>query len=405
MRILLIHQAFVSPKEAGGTRHFELSQHCRKQGIDFSIIASDISYLTGGKVNGKGGLISTEIVQDTIIYRAYTYPALHKSFVWRVFSFISFMLSSIVAALRVKDVNAVIGTSPPIFQAFSAWLAAFIKGVPFILEVRDLWPEFAVDMGVLKNRALIKLSYRFARFLYARATHIIVNSPAYRDHLISIGVSENKISLIPNGVDIGMFPMNSNGKLVRADLGLNGQFVVTYAGAIGLANDIPLILKAAERLCDRPEIHFLVVGDGKERRNMEDMARGMGLRNVTFTGAMPKSRMPDVMSASDACLAVLQNIPMFKTTYPNKVFDYMASSKPTILAIDGVIREVVEMAGGGIFVPPGDDQALAQAVCQLSENPEQTMEMGDSARKYVAKYFNREKQAEKFVSLLHSIAQ
>ncbi len=162
-----------------------------------------------------------------------------------------------------------VGTSPPIFQAVSAWLVAVLRRRPFLFEIRDLWPEFAIGLGVLKNPLLIMLSRWLERFLYARATHILVNSPAYVDYFETLVIPETKISLIPNGVDADMFDPHADGRPIRDELALQDKFIVTYAGALGLANDIDTILQAAARLRDEPMIHFLLVGDGKERPNLE----------------------------------------------------------------------------------------------------------------------------------------
>lgn len=405
MRILLIHQAFVSPNEAGGTRHFELATQCTAQGHQFTIVASDLSYLTGEPIQRGAGLVSEQQLGRVRVLRAYTYPSLHRSFVWRIVSFLSFMLTSVVAALRAGPVDLVMGTSPPIFQAVSAWLVAVIRRRPFLLEIRDLWPEFAIDMGVLTNPLLIRLSRGLEQFLYNRAMHLLVNSPAYRDYLIRKGVPPAKVTLIANGVDPSMFDPAARGEQLRQELNLNGQFVVTYAGALGMANDIPTILRAAERLRDQPQIQFLLVGDGKERPKLEQQARAQGLHNVLFTGARPKSEMASVLAASDACLATLQDIPMFRTTYPNKVFDYMAAGRPTVLAIDGVIRQVVEAAQGGIFVPPGNDQALAETVQYLAEYRQEAQTMGLQARAYVTEHFDRQQQARAFIELLQGLTR
>src|SRR5262249_42849797 len=163
---------------------------------------------------------------------------------------------------------------------------------------------------------------------------------------------------VPNGTDVAMFAPDADGAPVRDRFALRTHFLVVYAGALGMANDLGTVLKTADLLRERDDVHFLLVGDGKERKNLEDQARRLGLCNVTFAGTVPKDQMPDVLAAADACLATLMNIPMFSTTYPNKVFDYMAAGRPTLLAIDGVIRTVVEEAGGGLFVPPGDHVAL-----------------------------------------------
>lgn len=407
MNLLLIHQAFVSPKDgAGGTRHYELGQHVIESGHSVTVVASSLNYLTGKALDTdtKGRLFSKQDVDGILVLRAYTYPTLHKSFLWRVVSFLSFMVTSLLTALRSGPADVVMGTSPPIFQAVSASIVAKLRRKPFLLEVRDLWPEFAVDMGVLKNPALIRLAHRVERYLYRSATHILVNSPAYRDYLIKKGVPQKKISLISNGVEPDMFDPAAQGTQLRERWNLSGQFVATYAGALGLANDIPTILRAAQRLREHSQITFLLVGDGKERPSLESQAKEMGLTNVLFTGSLPKSEMSDVLAASDVCLATLQNIPMFKTTYPNKVFDYMAAGRPTILAIDGVIREVIEDAQGGIYVTPGNDEELADAVRALNENRDRAKSMGAAARQFVVENFNRKTQAAQFVALLEQLA-
>lgn len=405
MHLLLIHQAFVGPNEPGGTRHYELAQQVLKNGHRCSIVASDISYLTGQHSVQKTGLVSEQDCNGVRVLRAYTYPALHCSFIWRIISFLSFMVMSVWAGLRAGPVDLVMGTSPPIFQAVSAWLVAVLRRKPFLLEIRDLWPEFAIDMGVLKNPVLIWLSRWLEGFLYTRATHLLVNSPAYRAYLINKGIPAAKVSLISNGVDPDMFTPGADGKTIRQRWNVDSHFVVTYAGALGLANDIPVILQAAAQVQSEDRIRFLLVGDGKERTALEAQAKQMGLNNVIFTGSQPKSEMPAILAASDACIAILQNIPLFRTTYPNKVFDYMAAGRPTLLVIDGVIREVIEAAQGGVFVPPGNANALAEAVCSLSRDREAARRMGASARAYVVDYFNRHRQADQFVALIQDIVR
>jgi len=397
MHLLMIHQSFVGPDEAGGTRHYEFARKMVQQGHEVTIVASDLSYLTGGKTVHGEGVVTEQWIDGIRVLRAYTYPSFHKSFAWRVVSFLSFMVTSVIAAARAGSVDVVMGTSPPIFQAVSAWFVAFLKRRPFLLEIRDLWPEFAVDLGVLKNPVLISAARWIEVFLYARARRIVVNSPAYRDYLLRKRVPAKKVHLIPNGVDPEMFDPDADGAGFREELGMNGKFVVTYAGALGMANDIPTILGAAKFLRDDDRIRILLVGDGKERWRLEAMAKDLSLDNVTFAGARPKRIMPQVLAASDACVATLRDIPMFRTTYPNKVFDYMAAGRPTILAIDGVIREVVEAAGGGVFVPPGDPKGLAEAIRRLADSPRAAKEMGARAREYVCRHFNRAAHAAAFV--------
>jgi glycosyltransferase involved in cell wall biosynthesis len=402
--ILLIHQAFVTPNEPGGTRHFEMAAQLRDYGHNLTIVASDLSYLTGQRTIQQKGLVVEQVLSGIRVLRAFTYPSLHLSYTWRIVSFMSFFLSALWASLKAGHVDLVMGTSPPMPQSVSAWLAAVVRRRPFMLEIRDLWPEFAIDMGVLKNPTLIRFAYWLEAFLYQRATHIVVNSPAYRDYMLQRGIPAAKVTLIPNGVDPDMFLPEEDGHTVREFFGLQDKFIVTYAGALGFANDISTILRAAKHLRDTSNIVLLIVGDGKERDQLEHTARLEGLTNVIFAGAQPKSEMPLVLAASDVCVATLKDIPMFKTTYPNKVFDYMAAGRPTILAIDGVIRDVIEAANGGIYVPPGNDLALADAIRKLHHDQMLAREMGCSARNYVVKHFNRRDHARQFADLIEQLA-
>lgn len=399
MRILLIHQAFASPATAGGTRHYELARLAGEQGHHFTVVASRVSYLTGEDQAG----IDQAQVKGLQVLTAPALSSIHRSFVWRVFSFLYFMVSSFWKAFRSGPIDLVMGTSPPIFQAVAAWLVARLRNRAFVLEIRDLWPDFAVDMGVLTNPLLIALSKRLERFLRARASHIVVNSPAYRDILIRRGEAPHRITLIANGVDLAMFDPADDGAQMRAELGLEDKFVVAYTGAMGPANDIATVVEAARLLADDERIHLLMVGAGKDQAAQEARATELGLTNISFIGARPKNEMPAILAASDACLAILQNVPMFKTTYPNKVFDYLAAGRPVILAIDGVIREVVEQAQAGRFTPPGDAPALAQTIGELSRDPEQAKRMGQAGRTYVAEHFDRTDQAAQFVALAQEI--
>lgn len=401
MHVLLIHQIFLSARDAGGTRHFEFARHCVQHGHRFTVVASDVSYLDGTRL-GSG---REEWIDGIRVLRARMLRGIHRSFAWRIVAFLSFMVSSVGTALRARPVDIVMGTSPPLFQAVSAWLVAALRRRPFLLEIRDLWPDFAIDMGVLKNPVLIWLARRLENFLYRRAAHILVNSPAYRDFLVGRGIEPGKVTLIANGVDPGMFDPAEHGARIRQELSLDGKFVVTYAGAIGPANDIPTLVRAAERLRDDDAVRVLLVGDGKDRPRVQQMIAERGLTNVLLAPPRPKSEMAQVLGASDACAATLLNIPMFAMTYPNKVFDYMAAARPVVLGIDGVIRQVVEDAGAGIFVPPGDDAALAEAVRRLKADRGAAAAMGRRGRDHVVRHFNRERHAVEFLELLGRIAR
>lgn len=403
MHILLIHQAFAALDEPGGTRHHEFARFLAAQGHRVTVIASPVSYLTGGRNPQLTIPPSSQASGEVTILRAYTYSALHKSFVHRFLAFISFMLSSFWNGLGVRNVDVVWGTSPPIFQGITAWALARLKRAKFLFEVRDLWPQFAIAVGVLKNPLLIRLSLWLERFLYRRADRLIVNSPGYLNHVTGRGAK--RADLIPNGADPDMFDPSASGASFRTRHRLADKFVVLYAGAHGLSNDLGIVLESANKLAaGSPEVRVVLLGDGKEKPNLQKQATEMGLTNVLFLPPVPKQEMAEALAGADACLAILKPIEEYKTTYPNKVFDYMAAGKPVVLAIDGVIREVVESAGCGLFAQPGDPSALAEAILALAADKEKSRQMGLAGRKYLEQHFSRSKISADLLQILEELA-
>jgi len=402
MHILLIHQAFTAIDEPGGTRHYELARYLVGRGHQVTVIASPVSYLTGTASSGRIPWLERQDSEPGItVLRAYTYPALHRSFVHRVFSFLSFMFSSFLIGIQVPRVDLVWGTSPPIFQGATAWALARLKRVPFLFEVRDLWPAFAVAVGVLRNPLLIRLSEWLERFLYRRADQVLINSPGFLDHVSQRGA--RRVEIVTNGSDTGMFDPHADGYSFRTSHELEGKFVVLYAGAHGMSNDLIVVLAAAQILKDDPEIVIALLGDGKEKAALIAHAQELGLPNVRFIPPLPKAEMPQALAAADACIAILKPVELYKTVYPNKVFDYMAAGRPVALAIDGVIREVVEKAGAGIPVPPGDPVALAQAIRTLAGDRQAAQAMGMAGRRCVEMEFDRPVLAERLAHILENI--
>lgn len=403
--ILLIHQAFALLNEPGGTRHYEMARSFIQHGHHVTVITSPVSYLTGRTNQEKVRWLAREEPEPGLcVLRAYTYPALHRSFFHRLLSFFSFMFSSFFIGLGVKNVDVIWGTSPPIFQGWTAWLLAKFKRVKFLFEIRDLWPAFAIAMQVLKNPLLIHLSNWLERFLYRHADLLVVNSPGFISHIEKRG--GKNINLVTNGVDSSMFNPEDTGAKFRKDHGLQNACIVLYAGAHGVSNDLGVVLRTADiTAASHRHIVYVFVGDGKEKANLQNSAREMHLDNVLFVPPVPKDEMSSVMAAADACIAILKPVEMYKTTYPNKVFDYMAAGRPVLCAIDGVIREVVDTAKAGIFVQPGDSQALANAVIYLSNHEAERRKMGMNGRAHVVEHFNRAKNAVEMENLLLGLAK
>jgi glycosyltransferase involved in cell wall biosynthesis len=400
MHVLLIHQAFAGPEDPGGTRHFELARHLVSRGHRVTIIASAVNYLTGTAAEGGE---DAGLPPGLHIIRVPGPKRLHASYAARASSFVHFSWGAFRAARRLRDVDVVWGTSPPLPQLLPAWLASLGRPGGFVLEERDLWPEFAIDMGIVRPGLLTYAALRFKRAMYARARQIIINSPGFRSFVESHGVDPAKIRLVPNGVDTAQFDPRRRGEEIRAGWATSGKFIVLYAGAIGPANGLEVVLDAAERLRATPAV-FVLLGDGKARPELQALAQERGLGNVVFRPAEPKSRIPDILAAADACLATLRDIPMFRTTYPNKVFDYMAAGRPVLLAIDGVIRDVVERAGAGVFVEPGDPVALAGAVERLIADREGARVMGERGRAAAVEQFDRRLQGAELEALLAQLA-
>lgn len=404
MHILLIHQAFAALDEPGGTRHHEIARHLEKKGYHVTIITSPVSYLTGTIKRNQS--LENKNVSDRkgiTVLRSYTYPALHRSFLHRIFSFLSFMVSSFIVALQVHDVDLVWGTSPPIFQGVTAWIISRLKQVPFLFEVRDLWPAFAIEVGILKNPILIRASEWLEHFLYSHADLIIVNSPGFIEHVEKRGAK--KIKLVPNGSDTAMFRPQDNGLDFRLEhqIGLENRFVALYAGAHGMSNDLGVLLDAADILRNHENIEIVLLGDGKDKSSLMSRAEEMNLTNVHFLSPIPKIQMSQALAAADACIAILKPVPLYGTVYPNKVFDYMAAGRPVVLAIDGVIREVVEEAEAGIFVAPGNADALANAIKHLSSNPVLCTKMGSQGRRYIEMHFDRQQLADKLIAIMEEL--
>jgi len=402
VHILLLHQLFIRPDDSGGTRHFEFCQALVASGHRVTIVAGRRSYLTGEIVSRQR---REAVASGLEIIRCGTLGGGQRSFFWRAIGFVWFTVTSLAAGLRLGDVDLVWGTSPPLLQVASAWAIARLRRIPLVFEVRDLWPAFAVAAGVLRSSILIRLSEGLERFLYRRADHLIANSPGFVPHLRRRGVAESKITLVPNGVDPAMFDPAADGRPFRTAHGLQQRFVVLYAGAHGLANDLGVVLEAASQLRREATIVFVLVGDGKEKPGLMRQAEAMGLSNVRFLPPVAKGDIPQVLAAADCGLAILQPLPLFATTYPNKVFDYMAAGRPVLLAIDGVIRQVVEEEKAGLAVPPGDPAALAAAVRRLAGDRVSARRMGELGRSAVERRFDRRRQAELLEATFRRVAE
>jgi glycosyltransferase involved in cell wall biosynthesis len=393
MTIVVIHQQFLQPGEGGGSRFNEFTRLWAEAGHRVTVIAGQTGYASGRRLaRYRGHWAYRELQGGVTVLRVYTPPAEMRSVFSRLWNYLCFMLSSTWAALFLAPrPDVIIATSPHLIVAIPGIVGARLRRCPLVFEVRDLWPETGISTGAIRPgslfaRALFSLEAR----AYRSAAAITVLTPAFGDNILGRGMaSPERIWVIPNGVDFSLFrPVESRVEL-RHRHGWQDAFVALYAGAHGFANDLLLLVEAAELLRGEPEVRLISVGAGAELAMLREEVRRRALPNLRLLGEVPKAEMPGYLAAADVGLAVLRKCETFKTVYPNKVFDYMALRLPVVLAIDGVARQLVEEAGAGLYVEPGDAPALARAILWLRDHRQEAAKMGERGERCVRKDFDR----------------
>ncbi|WP_202923387.1 glycosyltransferase family 4 protein [Pontibacter pudoricolor] len=299
--------------------------------------------------------------------------------------------------------DIILVTSPPLFVGITAYFLSKLKRVPFVFEIRDLWPESAIDTGVVTNKAIIKLAYWFEAFIYEKAKLINVLTPAFRETLIEKkGVAPEKIIFIPNAADFSLSDKileSFDAEDFRDEKGWNGRFVITYVGAHGVANHLEQILETANLLRDT-NVLFVLIGSGMQKAKLVTQASAMKLDNVQFLDSVSKADVFKYILASDMGTSVLKKVDTFKTVYSNKTFDYMACKRPILMAIDGVSRKLVEEAEAGIYVEPEDSEDFASKIRLYLNNPERVASEGVNGYLYAKQNFDRKVLANKYVAYL-----
>lgn len=407
MRILVLHQFYLAPGDPGGSRFNELAALWSADGHDVTVIAGNLNYATGLRAEGtRGTWLARQTDGEVSVVRCHVPSSYNSGLVGRLWAFLGFTLSSCTAVLRERRrPDIVIATSPPLNIALPGVLAARVRfrGVPWVFEVRDLWPESAVTTGVMRREApLTRFLYRLERWACADADRINVLTPAFKDDLVARGLTTtDKVFFVPNGVDVDTFTPGSRENEVRRELGWGDDFVAIYAGAHGRANALHQLIDAAEILKDQAGVRIVSVGDGPERIGLEQTVRARGLSNIQFIGSQPKNKMPLLIGAADAGLAVLQANPTFRTVYPNKVFDYMACAKPTVLGIDGVARDLVcGRAKAGLFAEPECGEQIAARLKELSADSTLANQLGANGREWVVAHASRRILAKHYLQEL-----
>ena len=409
MNILLIHQYFLEEDDPGGSRWNEMTKMWTEKGHQITVLAGMMHY-TGAqkKQEYKGKFCVKKLQGNVIVWRSHVSESYNKNFVGRLWGYFSFVFSSIYSGLfKARDkYDLIIVTSPPLFVGVTAYILSLFKRIPFVFEIRDLWPESAIDTGVLTNKAIIKMAYWFESFIYRKAKLINVLTPAFRAKLIEEkNIPPEKIIFIPNAADFSLSDglLNSfDRELFRKQNELEERFVITYVGAHGVANHLEQILNTAVHLKDTGVL-FLLIGEGMEKEKLQKMAMEKELNNVRFLNAVPKADVFKYILASDMGASVLKKVDTFKTIYSNKTFDYMACKKPILMAIDGISRELLEAASAGSFVEPENDRDFEQKIREYLANPQRLIIEGESGYSYAKANFDREVLANKYIGILEEL--
>jgi len=409
VNILLIHQYFLEDSDSGGSRFNEMTRTWTEMGHEVTVLAGMINPTESVKYPEYKGKYFKHKQQGKVkVLRCHVSESYNKSFLGRFWGYLSFMFSALWGGLfKLKGkYDLILVTSPPLFVGVSAYVLSRLKRVPFVFEIRDLWPESAIDTGVVTNKVVIKMAYAFEAFIYKKAKLINVLTPAFREKLIQDkNVPAEKIIFIPNAADFSLLeklPESFDATAFKKSLGLGGKFVITYVGAHGVANHLIQLLDAAELLRDTPAV-FQLIGSGMQKDMLVREAQKRGLDNVVFRPPVAKEEVFKYILASDMGTSVLKKVDTFKTIYSNKTFDYMSCKMPVLLLIDGVSRQLVEEAGCGIYAEPENPADIAEKVRHCLSIQAQLPEMGKKGYDYARQHFDREVLAKKYAASLEKL--
>ena len=348
-----------------------------------------------------------ENVDGVDVIRVWTYVAANAKAGKRILNFLSYMMSATLAFLFFcRRPQLVIATSPQFFCGWAGVIASWMKWCPFLLEIRDIWPESITTVGAMKKGLATRGLEVLERWMYRSATHIVAVGEGYKQKILEKANVADRVSVVTNGVDLDLFRPLPKSEEFLSKWNLNGRFVCAYVGTIGMAHGLDVVLRAARRLTSlgRMDIVFLMVGDGAERANLERRSRELGVESgVLFTGRLPKEEMDTVLASSDCLLIHLKKSDLFETVIPSKIFESMAMERPLIMGVRGEAAEIVRRSGSGIEMEPDNDQQLCDAVQRLRDDSTFYQSLCLSGRQFVAANYTRDGLADKFLKIIQSV--
>jgi len=410
VNILYASQYFPPEMGAPAARVYELSRRWASAGHRVTVLTGFPNHPTGivppeyRRPMRRGTM--REVVDGIEVVRPWLYPAPNQRGGERMLNYSSFCASACLRGLFLERPDLVIATSPQLLVGLSGWWISRSKRCPFVFEVRDLWPESLLASGIGREDSfLIRSLERLTSFLYKRADRIVVVTEASKADLVTRrGLPAERIDVIENGVEVQLFSPTSDTSALRKRLGLDGRFVVSYIGTIGYAHGLEVVLQAARRLRNiLPGVVFLLVGEGAEKQKLQDLVVRERLDNLRFMDQQPRDAIPHLINASDVCLVLLRKAQLFTTVLPSKMLEFMACERPVVLGVDGHARRILERAGAGISVEPGDAEALAQALADLYKEPALRARLGENGRVFILKHYSRERKAREYLRILEDI--
>jgi len=402
MNISVFSHYFTPEIGAPSARIFDMSQQWVKADHKVEVVTCFPNHPMGEIYPGyQGGSYQLEEMNDLRVHRNWTYITPNKGFIKKSLGHLSFLYSARWHSIdKLNKPDVAMGTSPTFFAAMAAAKAARRYRIPFIMEVRDLWPACFVDLGVLKQPLLIKLLEKWELSLYRQADRVVTVTESFREDLISRGVPPEKVTTIYNGADEDFWQPQDPPADLQKKHGVDGKFVVLYIGAHGISQALGRVVEAADKVKDTKDIHFLFVGEGAEKEQLTQQAKQLGLDNITFVDPVGKDEVKAYYALADVCLVPLRNIPLFKTFIPSKMFEMMAMEKPILASLEGEAADILNDSGAAMVVPPEDSQALAEKLRALHGDPTGLADMGKAGRKFVIEKFSRRTLAAKYAQIM-----
>lgn len=403
MRILFLTHYFPPEVNAPASRTYEHAKEWVKDENTFvTMITNNPNHPEGVLYEGyENRWFQKEEIDGIEVIRVKTYLAPNKAVFKRTINYLFYMLMAQAGSLRVDKPDVVIATSPQFFCACGGYLVSLFKRVPFVFELRDIWPESIVTVGAIKKSVIIRFFETIELFLYKSSDWIISLTDSFKEDLIKRGIDAKKITVIKNGVDLDNFKREQiNVEKFKRELGVEEKKIVSYIGTLGMAHALDKILDCAKNLQTLKDMHFFIVGSGAEKDELENKREKENIKNVTFVGQVSKEEVKKYYAISDIGLVALRKDELFKSVIPSKIFEYMAMEVPIIIGVDGEARKIVEESGGGIYVEPENVEQMTEALRVLIQNKETIAEMGKNARMYVERNFDRKELAQKQLDVL-----